>query len=179
MSRRYALRPMTDTDLDRVLAWRNSERVRSCMFSEQLIAPEEHLAWWERAKSSPTSVHLIFEVSGAPQGVVNFTSIDHRDSRCFWGFYIGAEDAPRGTGTIMGILALDYAFRTLGIRKVCAEVIGFNTASLGYHRKLGFAQEGCLTRQVLRGSRYEDVLLFALFAEDWSEARGSLVQFLA
>lgn len=177
--KRFELRPMADSDLERVLAWRNSERVRSCMFSDELIALADHRAWWERAKTSSTSVHLIFEVDGVPMGVVNFTGIDRRNGRCSWGFYVGAEDAPRGTGTIMGILALDHAFESLGMRKICAEVIGFNTASLGYHRKLGFAQEGCLVRHVLRGSGYEDVVLFALFAEDWPEARRPLTQYLA
>ncbi|MNX24305.1 Spermidine N(1)-acetyltransferase [compost metagenome] len=174
----YALRPMADADLERVLAWRNSERVRSCMFSDQLIPLEQHRAWWERAKTSPTSVHLIFEKEGVPMGVVNFTAIDRQNGRCSWGFYVGPENTPRGTGTLMGLLAIDYAFGTLGMRKICAEVIGFNTASLGYHRKLGFLQEGRLARHVLRGNGYEDVVLFALFAEDWPEARQPLSQYL-
>lgn len=169
---------MTDGDLECVLAWRNSERVRSCMFSDQVIPLEQHRAWWERAKNSPSSVHLLFEKDGVPLGVVNFTGIDAQNGRCSWGFYVGEETAPRGTGTVMGILALDFAFGSLGMRKICAEVIGFNSASLGYHHKLGFIQEGRLARHVLRGDRYEDVVLFALFAEDWPKARRPLLPYL-
>lgn len=174
MASRYQIRPMTQEDLSRVLAWRNSERVRSCMFSDQPIVLMDHLAWWERARANTLAKHLIFEVDGMPMGVVNFTGIDRQDGRCDWGFYLGESNAPKGTGTFMGVLALDHAFGALGIRKVCAEVIGFNVASLGYHRKLGFKEEGRRVRHRLRADRLEDVVLFAMFAEDWPDARKQL-----
>ncbi|HEY9857801.1 MAG TPA: UDP-4-amino-4,6-dideoxy-N-acetyl-beta-L-altrosamine N-acetyltransferase [Stenomitos sp.] len=171
MSERYLLRPMADSDLERVLAWRNSERIRTCMFTDQPIALEAHRAWWDRAKSNPQAEHLVFERDGLPLGVVNVTQIDRHHGRCSWGFYIGEAEAPRGSGTVMGILALDHIFHRLGVRKLCAEVLGSNAASLGYHLKLGFKQEGRLVRHVLKGDRYEDVVLFAHFAADWAAAR--------
>ena len=171
---RYALRPMTEADLPQVLAWRNSERVRQCMFTDRAITWEEHRAWWERTHASSSASHRIFEQDGMPVGVVNFTEVDRVSGTCEWGFYVGPADAPRGSGTRMGVLALDHAFGPLGVRKVCARVLGANAVSHAYHRKLGFVEEGRLQRQVRRNHAFEDVLLYALFAEDWTQARSRL-----
>lgn len=168
------LRPMRHDDLALVLEWRNSDRVRSCMYSQTLITPEAHAAWWERAQANPTSEHLVFEANEKPLGVVNLTDIDRANGRCDWGFYIGAPDAPSGSGTLMGVLALDRVFATLGLRKVSAEVLDFNAPSLRYHLKLGFVEEGRRLRHFRQGERFVDVILLALFEEDWARARQAL-----
>ena len=110
---------------------------------------------------------LLFALDGRPLGVVNVTRADRHNGTCHWGFYIGATDPPRGSGTAMGYLGLDYIFATLGLRKVIGEAFAFNEASIAFHRRLGFAQEGCFVRQVLKGGTYRDIISFALFNDQW------------
>lgn len=165
------LRPLAEDELATVLAWRNSERIRAHMYTDHLISPAEHRAWFERLRGELPARFLIFTLRGRPLGAVSFSAPDALKGTAHWGFYIGSEDAPRGSGSALGWLALEYAFGTLGVRKLIGEAFSFNQASLAYHRRLGFAEEGPLARQVLKNGRYQEVLSFALFRDDWLKLR--------
>ncbi|GLI38490.1 UDP-4-amino-4,6-dideoxy-N-acetyl-beta-L-altrosamine N-acetyltransferase [Geobacter hydrogenophilus] len=171
------LRPVGRDDLDKLLEWRNVERIRAFMYTDHIISPEEHAAWFERLGTNDTARTLIFEVDGRPLGVVNVTSIDRRNGTCHWGFYIGEADAPRGSGTALGYLGLDHIFGTLGIRKVIGEAFAFNEASIAFHRRLGFSQEGHFVQHVLKNGSYHDILSFALFREQWEAHKQNFTPF--
>jgi len=170
----YRLRPVAENDLEAVLLWRNSDRIRRNMYSDHIITLQEHRGWFDRLATHRESVYLVFEIQGQPAGMVYFTDIDRDQGRCFWGFYLGDEAAPRGTGTVLGVLGMEYAFEALRIRKLCGEVFCFNTASIKFFRRLGFSEEGYFVRHVLKEGRHEDIVSFALFEEDWQGSRGTL-----
>lgn len=172
------LRPIAESDLDILLAWRNSPAIKGNMFNDHTITPEEHRAWFERAQNSRLSRHLLFLHRDRPLGAVNVRGIDRANGRCIWGFYIGDPDAPRGSGTAMACLALDYIFGTLGMRKVCSEAFAFNDASINYHRKLGFREEGRLRAHQIKEGKYEDIIIFGLFRPEWEEVRPRLTESL-
>ena len=167
----FRLRDMENADLPLVWQWRNAEHIRRHMYNNQIIPWEEHLAWFEKEQSDPSSVSKIFIHQDRPLGVVRFTHIDHENETCKWGFYIGDKDAPKGSGTAMGILALDFIFGTFPIRKVCAEVLDTNQVSLRYHKKLGFKQEGLLLQQLKREKLLIDVIPMGLFRDQWIKQR--------
>ena len=56
-----------------------------------------------------------------------------------------------------------------GLWGVCGQVLASNTASLAFHRRLGFAEEGVLRQQhrSADGAHYHDVLCFGLLRADW------------
>lgn len=168
------LRPVKWEDLEKILGWRNSERIRANMYTDHIISLEEHRAWFEKSKLNATSVYLVFEVQEQLAGLVYFTDIDTKNSKSHWGFYLGEENLPQGSGTAMGILGLEYAFTQLNIRKLCGEVFAFNEASSRFHKKLGFSEEGRFVKHVLKRGIYQDVVLFALFYDDWSSKRHKL-----
>jgi len=159
-----------------VLKWRNAELVRACMYTDHLISMEEHRAWFAKAKADPASVHLICEEHGVAIGVVNFVQIDRKNSKAFWGYYLDVEKARRGRGSIMEYLALDYAFDTLRLRKLCGELFAFNEHVLKLHKKFGFREEGCFRSHVLKNGRYEDVVSIAIFDEEWALNREGLMK---
>ena len=163
----YALRPMTDDDLDIVFRWRNSEQVRPFMYTTHEISETEHLAWWARVQGDPTKRYSFFEMDGRPIGFSSVVDIDTSNGTASWGFYIGAEDAPQGSGSVMEFLTLEEAFGPLHIRKLTCEVLAFNERSLKMNRKFGYVQEGVLRAHKLHDGTYEDVVLLALFADGW------------
>jgi UDP-4-amino-4,6-dideoxy-N-acetyl-beta-L-altrosamine N-acetyltransferase len=161
------LRPMNEGDLEIVLKWRNSDYIRQNMFSDHLISKVEHKAWFDLLKMHKDNKYLVFEREDKPFGLVYFTDIDEKNRRCYWGFYVGEKDSPKGTGTAMGLMGIEYAFETLGIRKIIGEVFVFNKASFSFFNRLGFKEEGQLKKHALKDGKYEDVIIFALFKEDW------------
>jgi len=165
---------MAEADLDLVLEWRNSERVRRAMYTDHLITPDEHRAWFRRVLDERSAMPFMFEYNGRPVGVVNVTAMDRRNGRCTWGFYIGAADAPRGTGSAMGFFALEHITGALGFRKVIGEALADNAESVKFHLRLGFVEEGRFREHVLKRGRYVDVISFALFSETWRSNRERL-----
>ena len=165
------LRNMCEKDLDLVYQWRNHPNVRRFMYSTQQLCIDEHYSWYFKARKDPAIDLLIYELDGQPCGFVRFSrarSIQVAN----WGFYL-SPSASRGCGPRFGNAALKYAFVTLGLRKVCAEVLGFNDRSIAFHKKLGFHVEGYLREQFFDDSQFHDVLCFGLLSTEWKPQDGS------
>jgi UDP-4-amino-4,6-dideoxy-N-acetyl-beta-L-altrosamine N-acetyltransferase len=165
----YKLNPMSYEDLDLVLAWRNSPRVRENMYTSHVISAEEHQRWFEKASRDPSKRLLMcVDESGIAVGVITFSDIDPLHKRATWAFYSG-ESARRGVGSEMEHLALDFAFENLGLEKLNCEVLSFNMAVVEFHRKHGFRVEGIFRAQHSRDGVAHDVYRLAHFRSDWLE----------
>lgn len=173
-----ALRPLAEADRVRLLAWRNQDHIRRNMYTHHRISRDEHDRWFDRALEAVTARYLIFELRARPVGFVSFTGIDHTHGRCNWAFYLGEADVPRGTGAAMEYLALDHAFDTVGVDKLCCEVLGFNAGVVRLHQRFGFHQEGLLERHHRRDGEAHDVVLLARFADGWRADRAAIAETL-
>ncbi|WP_328186502.1 UDP-4-amino-4,6-dideoxy-N-acetyl-beta-L-altrosamine N-acetyltransferase [Marinobacter sp. OP 3.4] len=166
-----SLRKVGEQDLELMLSWRNNPVVRASMFSQDVIHLNQHREWFRRESAKQDSAWFLFiDANKNPAGVVYFTNMDRIANHVFWGFY-AAPGATPGTGTKMGIEALDYIFDTEGFHKVNAEVLETNERSYALHKKLGFRIEGTFNDHYLGRDGYESVTRFALMASEWSDLR--------
>ncbi|MCZ4328560.1 UDP-4-amino-4,6-dideoxy-N-acetyl-beta-L-altrosamine N-acetyltransferase [Castellaniella denitrificans] len=163
------IRAMIESDLEQVLSWRNHPDIRERMFTRQEISQLEHQAWFAGLQRDPLRCALLYEEDGLSLGVITLRRLQGM-SVAEWGFYRDPS-APKGTGFSMGVLALNHAFKSLRLHKVYGEVIGSNAASIGFHRKLGFCQEGLLRDHFETDGCYEDVLCFGMLAEEWESIK--------
>lgn len=167
------IRPLTADDLPMVLTWRNDSTVRSVMFHSGIISLAEHRAWFDKVSHNALHRLLIVESPDGPAGFVQFGDV-LPGGISDWGFY-ARPSAPRGTGRLLGVTALDHAFGTLQLHKVCGRAIAFNEASIRMHKRLGFKQEGLLEEHHLANDAYHSVVFFGLLGRDWQMARASLL----
>lgn len=170
---RVQLKEISDNDLPLVLSWRNQEKIKNVMINDKNVSWDEHLSWYENQKENVNLIVLLFYLDDKPLGLVNFR-VDRLNEKCEWGFYIGAQDAPRGAGTLMGYAALNYLFYQLKVRKVCAEVLEHNIKSLTFHDKLGFSHEGKLVKHLKKNNQFIDVHLLGLFKEQWEQKQDKI-----
>lgn len=161
----FSIRVMTADDLDNVLAWRNHPDVRRYMYTQHEITLSEHRGWFERSSLDPSKHLLVFEADGTAVGFVNITELA-APGIADWGFYM-APDAVKGTGQHLGRAALNYAFQTLRLHKVCGQALGFNDRSIKFHRNLGFRHEGTLRDQHYDGENYHSIICFGLLSPEW------------
>jgi UDP-4-amino-4,6-dideoxy-N-acetyl-beta-L-altrosamine N-acetyltransferase len=159
------VRPMTSDDLDLVFQWRNHPKIRHEMLTQHEIVFEEHRVWFNRVSADPRKCVLIYEENGIRKGFVQFTNAQAGEVSD-WGFYT-APDATKGTGQKLGNAALDYAFEKLKLHKVCGQAIASNKASIKFHLKLGFTQEGILREQVHGMLDYQDLICFGILEREW------------
>ena len=150
-----------------VLAWRNNPSVRSYMLTQHEINLQEHRNWFECVKRDKTRKQLIVLDGAEPIGFVQFNPV-RQGGIADWGFY-ARPDAPKGSGTKLGHAALIYAFKDLGLHKVCGQAVESNAPSIALHQKLGFIEEGRLRDQQQIGGQYQTLVCFGLLANDWQE----------
>jgi UDP-4-amino-4,6-dideoxy-N-acetyl-beta-L-altrosamine N-acetyltransferase len=169
MSDACTIRALTDNDLPMLLAWRNHPAVRSYMLTQHEISLQEHRNWFARVEEDKTQQQLIVMDGVDPVGFVQFTQVCQGDI-ADWGFYT-RPDAPKGSGTKLGQAALAHAFKVLALHKVCGKAIESNVASISFHQKLGFSEEGRLREQKRISDQYHTLFCFGLLAKDWHESQ--------
>lgn len=160
-----SVREMQASDLGMVLAWRNHPDVRRYMYNSHIISIDEHACWFESASTDPKRHLLVFEIETTPLGFINIHQVAS-GGIADWGFYV-APEAPKGTGRVLGNAALKYAFKTMGFKKLCGQVLAYNERSIRFHLSLGFQREGVFRKQYFDGEHYYDIICFGLLANEW------------
>ena len=159
------IRKVTDEDLPMVLAWRNHADVRRYMFTQHEIGLDEHRNWFAKASQDPSRCLLIVEEDKHAIGYVQFSKLEE-GGVADWGFY-ARPDASKGTGRRLGTMALNYAFGSLKLHKICGQAIASNHASIAFHQRLGFALEGVLLDQKRINGVYHSLHCFGLLSAEW------------
>ncbi|MBT8179622.1 MAG: GNAT family N-acetyltransferase [Eudoraea sp.] len=94
-------------------------------------------------------------------GLIDLFDFDPKNKRAGVGIVIaGKEHRDRGVGTEALNLLCDYAFQTLDLRQVYAQVGEQNEASIHVFSKLGFLKAGKLEEWVRYGNEFRNVLVF-------------------
>ena len=166
------LRPLDESDRDRLLAWRNSPRVAAFMYSDHRIAREEHDRWFDGVIGHPRRRDWVVLLDGAPVGLTSLVDIDVGQGRATIARYL-AEERARGLGVggFTEFKVADHAFQILGLRKLWSEVLASNTAALASHLSSGFQREALFRAHVVKQGQPTDVIGLGLLAEDWHEHR--------
>jgi RimJ/RimL family protein N-acetyltransferase len=122
-------------------------------------------------KDQTNIVFAIEDKAGNYLGNIGLHHIDWLERRAEGGIFILAKDQwGKGIATEAEAMLLDYAFRTLNLRKISAGVCAENIGSLKAAKKNGFQEEGCLKKHFFRDGAYHDAILLAIFQEDWLAA---------
>jgi len=172
---RTSLRDINKKDLEKIFRWRNQEHIRNVMFNNSKISWDEHVNWYTNLQENKNKLSKIFIIDEMAYGVLNINIIDKEANICSWGFYIGENNSIKGAGLLLGYTSLDFIFKELKIRKLCAEVIETNKISCNFHEKLGFKLDGTLRKHIKRTDRYEDIYIYSLFLEEWEES-GNIIK---
>lgn len=106
-------------------------------------------------------------------GTARLHSIDWRVGIAQVGILIGA-GAARGQGYSTEVVATlcDYAFMTLSLHKLAADVAAMNIPMQRCFERVGFAKEGHLRDHMLFEGKRADRILYGLRATDRETARG-------
>jgi UDP-4-amino-4,6-dideoxy-N-acetyl-beta-L-altrosamine N-acetyltransferase len=171
------LRPVEARDSARILAWRNSPDVRAYMYTDHVITPGEHAAWFAGLAGDETRKYWIIEMDGAPVGLANLADIDRRNQRCAWAYYL-ADPSTRGkgVGSYVEYWMLEYVFEGLKLAKLWCEVLASNEAVWKLHETFGFTVEARFRGHVVKDGKRVDVLGLGMLAADWRANRPAMRQ---
>lgn len=176
---RVYLRPPRRADATAFLAATRASRALHGRWTRPPETAARYMAYVERfAPRGGVQTHAGFLVFGrgddALVGVFNFSEIVLGAFRSTYLGYFGfAPHAGRGLMTEGMALALDVAFRRLGLHRVEVNIQPTNARSLALAQRIGFTREGYSRRYVKIAGRWRDHVRFAMLAEDWRTLRGA------
>jgi ribosomal-protein-serine acetyltransferase len=165
--------------------------------TEAIAANREHLArWlpWAPSHGFEDSVEYLdrkraqmeandgFEgaivLDGRIVGAAGFHGVDWINRSSSIGYWLAADAVGRGlmSGAVAALLG--HAFEVWELHRGIIEAVVDNARSRAIPERLGFREEAILREAKLIGGRYEDAVLYAMLASEWSslsprEATGS------
>jgi UDP-4-amino-4,6-dideoxy-N-acetyl-beta-L-altrosamine N-acetyltransferase len=171
------LRPVTEADSPTLLAWRNSPDVRAFMYTDHVIAADEHARWFARAIVDPTRRYWIIESDGAGVGLANLYDIGAPAGSATWAFYL-ADPAVRGkgVGAMTEFRVIEQAFGPLGLNRLWCEVLETNAPVIKLHKRFGFIEEARLVARAVKDGSPIDAIGMALTATHWEQVRPAMVE---
>lgn len=170
MNEQVTIRPVTEADTDRIIAWRNAPSVMAHFIYRTPLTRKAHLNWLHnRVETGEVAQFVIYDGETAV-GSVYLRDIDRSNQKCEYGIFIGDDNCRgKGIGTAAAKLALAYAFEQLQMNRVYLRVFADNLGAIRSYEKAGFCYEGTFRQDVMIDGVGEDIVFMAILREDWEK----------
>src|SRR5262245_39262861 len=168
VGQRIYLRPLESRDAAEFIALnRASQRFHRGLASPPLRA-EEFRAALERCARPDMVCFLMCRMDdGAIVGSINLSQIFRGGFQsAYLGYHVGAEFARQGYASEALDLTLKYAFQTLRLHRLEANIQPSNRASIALVKRAGLVREGFSRRYLKICGRWRDHERWAIIAED-------------
>jgi len=133
------------------------------------ITPVQFAAFLDRSNTETSICLFICLVTdGSIIGAITLSQIFRGGFQSgYLGYYVGARHANHGYMTEALELLLSYAFRTLKLHRLEANIQPGNIASIALVKRAGFRLEGYSKRYLKICGRWRDHERWAILVEDW------------
>ena len=163
----------THSQIEELLKVRNSDFVSSVMLSRAEINLWDHLNWTKRAILDETRKDFLLCLgSGQVVGYSSLRSIDFRNGKAEWTFFLAEEYSGLGLGRHLAAHTLNYGFVALGLRAIFAKILRSNSNSLSFLRKLGFVPTDDFYPDVAEKQLLVSVFMQEKYIETYKDLNG-------
>lgn len=181
--RRLALRPLVDADAPALLEAVATSRpqLRRRFRWVEAVGGIDDIAGFIRSAAAASQAGEsftfgAFELRGQRLvGVVALDPVMPALRRAQLGLWVRASDLDKGFAVEAGRLAVDLAFRKLGLHRLSARIDPTNRAARKVLQRLGFRYEGCLRQDKRLNNRWIDQECWGRLRSEWkpqTAARG-------
>jgi UDP-4-amino-4,6-dideoxy-N-acetyl-beta-L-altrosamine N-acetyltransferase len=119
-----------------ILEWRNSPDIKNSSFTQNDITLADHLSFIETLKNSIDKLYFLVQKDGQNIGVISFVNITKNSTD--FGLY--SNPNLKGYGKILLETIINFAFETLQVKKIVAEVFYTNQKAYNLYKNHGFVQ---------------------------------------
>ncbi|MBU4444137.1 UDP-4-amino-4,6-dideoxy-N-acetyl-beta-L-altrosamine N-acetyltransferase [bacterium] len=154
---------LTDKEKEMVRSWRNNEKVRKWMYSDQTITHEEHSGFIERLQSDDKNFYWILkDHNGNYIGVIYLNRVDFRNRNAYIGIYSDPDNKIPSAGKMLIDCIKKLAFDKAKLHTLKLEVIENNEQAIRFYSKSGFNIEGKLREFVNKDGKWYNVILMGI-----------------
>lgn len=104
-------------------------------------------------------------------GIFQVRQLDPSFDTAEWGFVMGSAHWGTGLFAALAPAVVDFAFTTIGVRRLEARAAVANGRGNGALAKVGAVKEAVLRQSFFRHGRYLDQQLWTILANDWNATR--------
>lgn len=171
VGKRLYLRPVELKDAKLFYQYVNDPEVRhylATIYPITQIAEESWIKKTSEVNEGNIVLAVVLKKNNKVLGTMGLHKINHVNGTASTGTLLGAkEEWNKGYAKEAKMLLLDYAFNTLNLRKICSDAYAPNKASIAHNMRCGYKIEGYLKKHIYRDGKYNDMVLLAVFKEDW------------
>ena len=172
-SERLLVRLVSAADLPPLLEVNSSQEVTALLPYATWSSMADAEAWLERMKSTQaTGLALQFvavlKSTGTAIGTCLLFRFEEGSARAELGYALGRAHWGQGLMREALVALIDCSFRTMGLRRLEAEVDARNAASARLLNRLGFTKEGLLRQRWVTKGEVKDVEFYGLLQSEWS-----------
>lgn len=129
---------LSETYINDIYIWRNSDIVRSNSFNRNEISIIEHREFIKSLNEDITKKYFLAVLDNEPVGVVGFTDIHNRTANL--GYYKNPFTKKTGIGKLLINKACEYAAITLNLELLIMKVFKTNLISIHCITQCGFTE---------------------------------------
>ena len=133
-----SFREIESEDAEMILHWRTSQRVAKFMKTVVDHGVDEQKRWILNCRKRPDFYHWLIRDQGEDIGYVSLSEYDPINKSASWGFYVGDDERVRLGGWVPPPF-YHFCFTHLGIERLDAEMLYFNTSVIDLHRLHGYS----------------------------------------
>ena len=160
------LRDYTIKDVERLVTLANNKNVSQYLVNTfPYPYTKSDAVWWIKTGSKANGiVSKVIKYQNLFVGSVGITpQSGWREHVAEIGYWLGEEYWGNGIATKALTQMTDYAFSVLRYRKLFAEVLSENKASMRVLEKCGYELEGILKQEVCKDGKYFDVFYYGKY----------------
>ena len=162
------LRPLEESDLQTLYAWRNQSDFLS-LFSPRrtIVSYEKFVAEHKRDMERERHLQFIAEIVGKNKvlGTIYSYNLNLVDGNVFIGGYMPKDTRGLGYGAVSCALLISYLFEFFPLHKIYFEVLGYNKFSLPMLRNFGFVEEGRFKEHRFYNGGRHDLIRMAAYRD--------------
>lgn len=173
-SERLLLRLVAEHDLPALMEVQGDAAVAEFIPHPPWKSMDDAQTWYQRRRElhdsgSALQFVIVAKVSGQAVGTILIFRFDEGSARAEIGYTLAR--SLWGTGMMREALSLlvGYAFSTMNLRRLEAEVDPRNQSSAGLLLRLGFVKEGLLRERWITKGEATDVEVFGLLRHEWKK----------
>lgn len=130
---------LSESQKKMILAWRNHENVKAYMYNTNDISEVEHFSFIEALQTREDRHYFLVQNAGVDIGVIDFNDISKESA--VMGLYANPTLHQKGIGSLLMDAIVAYAFETLKVPILKAEVFESNTKAKALYEKFGFSEK--------------------------------------
>ncbi|MDD3342354.1 MAG: UDP-4-amino-4,6-dideoxy-N-acetyl-beta-L-altrosamine N-acetyltransferase [Sulfurospirillaceae bacterium] len=130
---------LSDAQKRMILAWRNHENIKTYMYNAHTISEAEHFGFIESLKTRDDKRYFLAQHEGLNIGVIDFNAISTHSATL--GLYTNPMLHQKGMGSLLMQTIIEYAFETLKVKTLIAEVFDGNQRAKALYEKFGFCEK--------------------------------------